>query len=179
VQKSIRVWYKDTLIIVEADTASIQGVPMSRSAGWKNVFLRGLFFLLLAALAAALSGCADFGRSRAGLKPPIRSNVIERAPVGLRLSVTKFNWQYIRGGGGLQVTGTVRNSTRKTQTPVILYAMLFDETGKAVGMGETRINPGSLAPGAEGRFTLIVATSRPQKPRPIRYLRLLTNFQNS
>ncbi len=153
---------------------------MSSSSVRRSLLSRFCLLLLLTALMAALSGCGDFfGRTRHGLKPPIRSNVVERAPVGLRMSVTKFNWQYIRGGSGLQITGTVRNTTRKTQAPVVLYAMLFDETGKAVGMGETRISPGRLAPGASGNFTLVVATSRPQKPRPIRYLRLLTNFQNS
>ncbi len=152
---------------------------MSSSTGRRSEILRFiLFFSIIAALAAS-SACSSYRRSRGGLKPAIRSDVIERAPVGLRMDVTKFKWQYIRGGSGLQVTGTVRNSTRKTQQPIVLYAMLFDETGKAVGMGETRITPSSLPPGGQGVFTLVVATSRPQKPRPIKHLRLLTNFQNS
>lgn len=152
---------------------------MSSSAGRGSGALRFiLFFSIIAALALSFA-CSGSRRSRAGLKPAIRSDVIERAPVGLRMHVTKFNWQYIRGGSGLQVTGTVRNSTRKTQRPVVLYAMLFDETGRAVGMGEARVTPSSLPPGGQGAFTLVVATSRPQKPRPIKHLRLLTNFQNS
>jgi hypothetical protein len=141
-----------------------------------------LRFVLCVAVIAALalsSACAGSRRSRAGLKPAIRQNVSERAPVGLRMDVTKFTWQYIRGGSGLQVTGTVRNSTRKVQQPIVLYAMLFDETGKAVGMGETRVTPSILPPGGQGTFTLVVGTSRPQKPRPIKHLRLLSNFQNN
>ncbi|UQZ89815.1 hypothetical protein C4J81_11580 [Deltaproteobacteria bacterium Smac51] len=153
---------------------------MSSSAGRASGrLIRSILFISIIAALALTSACGDTRRRTAGLKPVIRSNVIERAPVGLRMDVTKFNWQYIRGGSGLQVTGTVRNNTRKPQQPVVLYAMLFDETGKAVGMGETRISPSSLAPGAQGSFTLVVATSRPQKPRPIKYLRLLTNFQNN
>lgn len=152
---------------------------MFSSAERRRGFVRFIVCLSVVAALALSSGCFSSRRARAGLKPPARYDVSERAPVGLRMDVTKFTWQYIRGGSGLQVTGTVRNSTRKTQAPIVLYAMLFDEGGKAVGMGETRVAPGSLAPGAEGTFTLVVGTSRPQKPRPIRHLRLLSNFQNN
>lgn len=150
---------------------------MSLSLPRRSGLLRFLLYFFIIAALAVTSACSGYGR-RTGLKPAIRSDVIERAPVGIRMNATKFSWQYICGGTGLQVRGTVLNSTRKTQSPVVLYAMLFDETGRAVGMGETRISPSTLAPGASGAFTLVVATSRPQKPRPIRYLRLLTNFQN-
>lgn len=151
---------------------------MSSSAERRSGFVRFILCVLIIAALGLSSACAGSTR-RAGLKPSIKRDVIERAPVGLRMDVTKFTWQYIRGGSGLQVNGTVRNSTRKTQAPVVLYAMLFDEGGRAVGMGETRITPSTLAPGAQGTFTLVVGTSRPQKPRPIRHLRLLSNFQNN
>lgn len=153
---------------------------MPASVKRRSAALRFLLYgITIAAFALTATACSSYYGSRGGLKPPIRNNVIERAPVGLRMSATKFNWRYIRGGTGLEVTGAVRNTTRKTQYPVVLYAMLFDEAGRAVGMGETRISPASLAPGASGTFTLVVGTSRPQRPRPIRYLRLLTNFQNN
>lgn len=136
-----------------------------------------LLYLLLAALVALGAGCA--GPRPGGLKPAIHRDTIERGPVGLNLVVTKFQWRYVRGGGGLEVTARVRNTTRRAQAPVWVYAMLFDEGGRAVGMGDARVMPPSLAPGQEGTFTLVAATSRPQRPRPIKYLRLLTNFQNS
>jgi hypothetical protein len=113
-----------------------------------------------------------------GLKPPIWRNVAERAPVGLRVDVVNFNWQYIRDGGGLQVSGTVKNNSGRDQR-VVLYCMLFDEGGKAVGMGEARVSPLLLPAGGLGSFTLTAATSRPRQPRPIRHMRLLTNAQNN
>jgi hypothetical protein len=115
-----------------------------------------------------------------GLKPPIKSDVAELAPVSLKVEVLDFRWNYSSTGQALTVSGRVKNKTGSAQRPVFLYAMLFDETGRAVGLGEARVAPEFLPIGGEGDFSLTVKTSRPRSGRkgPIRHLRLLTNARN-
>jgi len=115
-----------------------------------------------------------------GLKPAIKADVTELAPVSLNIEVEDFRWRYSSSGEALIVSGRVRNKTAAAQRPVFLYTMLFDETGRAVGMGEARVKPELLPPGAEGDFQLTVKTSRPRTDRkgPIRHVRLLTNARN-
>ena len=115
-----------------------------------------------------------------GLKPAIKADVAELAPVSLKIEVLNFKWNYAASGQALAVSGRVRNNTGAVQQPVFLYAMLFDETGRAVGMGEARVRPDFLSSGGEGDFNLTVKTSRPRSGRkgPIKHLRLLTNARN-
>jgi hypothetical protein len=136
--------------------------------------LLGLLAVLLAGLAAACAG------PEYGLKPAIKADVAELAPVSLNVEVLDFHWNYSAAGQALTVLGRVRNNTGSAQRPVFLYALLFDETGRAVGMGEARVWPDSLPLDGEGDFHLTVKTSRPSSGRkgPIRHLRLLTNARN-
>jgi len=115
-----------------------------------------------------------------GLKPAIKADVVELAPVSLKVEVLAFNWNYTASGQALFVYGRVRNNTGVVQQPVFLYAMLFDEFGRAVGMGEALVRPALLSSGGEGDFSLTVKTSRPRSgPKgPIKHLRLLTNARN-
>ncbi|MDR2934736.1 MAG: FxLYD domain-containing protein [Candidatus Adiutrix sp.] len=115
-----------------------------------------------------------------GLKPPIKADLAELAPVSLKVEVQDFRWNYSSTGQALTVSGRVRNNTGTAQETVFLYAMLFDETGRAVGLGEARVNPEPLPGGGEGDFSLTVKTSRPRSGQkgPIRHLRLLTNARN-
>jgi hypothetical protein len=132
----------------------------------------------LAALSLILAlACVD---SEYGLKPSIKADVAELAPVSLKVEVLDFSWNYSSTGQALTVVGRVKNNTGADQRAVFLYAMLFDETGRAVGLGEARINPEPMPKGGEGDFSLTVKTSRPQAGRngPIRHLRLLTNARN-
>ena len=130
------------------------------------------------AMALIAAGCAV--PPEYGLKPAIRADVAEMAPVSLKVEVTDFRWRYSATGEALAVTGRVRNMTGTVQRPVFLYAMLFDETGRAVGMGEARVWPELLPNGAEGDFQLMVKTSRPRSGRtgPVKHMRLLTNARN-
>ena len=143
-------------------------------AGW---FRYGLPALALVA-ALGVGACAQPAVS--GLKPPTRVDIAESAPVGLRVEVRDFQWVYWSSGQGLVVTGKVRNNTGRLQQPVFLYALLFDETGLGVGLGEAKVSPAALPAGAEGDFRLSVKTSRTRQGRqgPIKHLRLLTNAQN-
>ena len=136
-------------------------------------FLRGLAGLSLILATACL------GREY-GLKPPITADVAELAPVSLMVEVLDFRWNYSSEGQSLTVSGRVKNNTGADQRAVFLYAMLFDETGRAVAMGEARVTPEPLPLGGEGDFSLTVKTSRPSSGRkgPIRHLRLLTNARN-
>jgi hypothetical protein len=131
---------------------------------------------LAALLALAAGACAG---PEYGLKPAIKADVAELAPVSLKVEVLDFRWNYSADGQALSVSGRVRNNTGAAQRPVFLYALLFDETGRAVGLGEARVSP-DLLPGGEGGFHLTVKTSRPRSGRkgPIRHLRLLTNARN-
>jgi len=135
--------------------------------------LRGLAGLLFM-LAPACVG------SEYGLKPPIKADVAELAPVSLMVEVLDFRWNYSSGGQALSVSGRVRNNTGAEQRAVFLYAMLFDETGRAVGLGEARVTPEPLPLGGQGDFSLTVKTSRPESGRkgPVKHLRFLTNAQN-
>ena len=132
------------------------------------------------ALAAALLTGACAAPPSPGLKPPTRVDVAESAPISLRIEVRDFQWAYSGAGDRLLVTGRVKNDTGRPQPMVYLYAMLFDETGLAVGLGEALVSPAPLSAGAEGSFHLSVRTSRPRHGRqgPIEYLRLLTNARN-
>jgi hypothetical protein len=118
--------------------------------------------------------------SEYGLKPPIRADVAELAPVSLKVEVLDFRWNYSSTGQALTVSGRVKNNTGADQRTVFLYAMLFDETGRAVGLGEARVNPEPMPGDGEGDFSLTVKTSRPSSGRkgPIKHLRLLTNARN-
>lgn len=127
------------------------------------------FFCLAAVL--ALSACSGVYE---GLKPPTKVDVAEKAPVGLDIEVTDFKWTYMPGGQ-IQVTGRVVNKSGASQTDLNLFAMLFDEKGRAVAMGETRVSPSTLAGGQQGDFQLTVATSR---PKGINHIRLLTNIKS-
>jgi hypothetical protein len=128
-------------------------------------------------LALAAGACAG---PEYGLKPAIKADVAELAPVSLKVEVLDFRWNYSAAGQALSVSGRVRNNTGAAQRPVFLYALLFDETGRAVGMGEARVSPDILPSGGEGGFHLTVKTSRPRSGRkgPIKHLRLLTNARN-
>jgi len=130
---------------------------------------------LLLVLAAGACAAPEYG-----LKPAIKADVAELAPVSLKVEVLDFRWNYSAAGQALSVSGRVRNNTGAAQRPVFLYALLFDETGRAVGMGEARVSPDILPSGGEGGFHLTVKTSRPRSGRkgPIKHLRLLTNARN-
>ena len=138
---------------------------------------RGLAVFMAGFLALLAGACAG---PEYGLKPAIKADVAELAPVSLKVEVLDFKWGYAAAGQALAVSGRVRNNTGADQQPVFLYAMLFDETGRAVGLGEARVWPDFLPKGGEGAFHLTVKTSRPRSGRkgPIRHLRLLTNARN-
>jgi hypothetical protein len=143
---------------------------MPRRRSRRAESLAGLLFLLAGACAGP----------EYGLKPPLKADVAELAPVSLKIEVLDFRWNYTASGQALAVSGRVRNNTGAAQRPVFLYAMLFDETGQAVGLGEARVSPELMPEGGEGGFHLTVKTSRPRSGRkgPIRHLRLLTNARN-
>ncbi len=124
-----------------------------------------------------LSSCS---KPKYGLKPPTETDVFELAPISLKIEVQSFKWSYNESGDGLTITGKVKNNTGYTQRPISLYTILFDETGLAVAMGESRVIPAKLAAGEEGNFTLKTKTSRPKNSRQgaIKHLRLLTNARN-
>ncbi|MDR2725811.1 MAG: FxLYD domain-containing protein [Candidatus Adiutrix sp.] len=136
----------------------------------RAAYLAGLLILLAGACAGP----------EYGLKPPITADVAELAPISLKIEVLDFRWNYTAAGQSLAVSGRVRNNTGAVQRPVFIYAMLFDETGRAVGLGEARVSPDLMPSGGEGSFQLTVKTSRPRSGRkgPIRHLRLLTNARN-
>ena len=135
--------------------------------------MAGLLALLLAMVSCAAA-------PEYGLKPPIKADVAELAPISLKVEVENFRWNYSAAGEALVVSGRVRNRSGAAQRPVFLYAILFDETGRAVGMGEARVRPEYLPNGAEGDFHLMVKTSRPRSglKGPVRHVRLLTNARN-
>ena len=137
----------------------------------------GLRSLAVVWLALAAGACAGPGY---GLKPPLKADLAELAPISLKVEVLDFRWNYSAAGQALSVSGRVRNNTGADQRPVFLYALLFDETGRAVGLGEARVRPDLLPAGGEGRFSLTVKTSRPSfGPKgPVKHLRLLTNARN-
>lgn len=124
-----------------------------------------------------LSSCS---KPNYGLKPPTDTDVFELAPISLKVEVQNFKWSYNESGDSLTITGKVKNNTGRTQRPISLYTILFDETGLAVAMGESRVVPTKLAAGGEGNFTLKTKTSRPKNSRQgaIKHLRLLTNARN-
>ncbi len=109
-------------------------------------------------------------------KAPIKADLAEKAPVGLDFEVKDFKWDYLSDGRRLQVTGTIENHT-KTARRGTIFAMLFDEKGLGVAMGESQISPAVLEPGQSGTFTIVAQTSRPKGPQAIKHLRLLTNVQ--
>lgn len=133
---------------------------------------------LCLAVGLMLSACATVYK---GYKPPTDVDVFEKAPNSLDYEVVGFKWTYLPDGVGLRVTGQIKNNTGKAGKAVI-YAMLFDEVGLAVGMGEAKIYPIGLAPGRTGSFSLTVATNRPKGQKAtggdIKHLRLLTNTQD-
>jgi hypothetical protein len=141
---------------------------------------RRLWPVLLAAVSLAAVCLAACAGPEYGLKPAIKADVAELAPVSLKVEVEDFRWGYSAGGEALLVSGRARNNTGTTQSPVFLYAMLFDETGRAVGMGEARVSPDFLPQGAQGDFQLAVKTSRPRSgwKGPVKHVRLLTNARN-
>lgn len=130
------------------------------------------FFVLLLAL-----GLAACGRVNTAYRAPIDEDVIEKATNSLDFDVQEFKWAYLRDGRGLKVTGTIKNNTGQAQRAVI-YALMFDEKGLGTAMGEARVNPPVLPPGAVGSFTIVAATNRTQASEPLLHLRLLTNTQN-
>lgn len=140
----------------------------------KGSRLKKLTALLALALLMSLPAC---GRVNTAYRPPIDQDVIERATNSLPFDVQEFTWAYMPDGRGLKVSGTIKNNGPATQRAVI-YALLFDEEGIGTAMGQTTAHPPVLAPEQTGRFTLLVATSRPRDERPLRHLRLLTNTQN-
>lgn len=132
--------------------------------GWLSLF--GLAI----ALTAMLTAC---GTRNYGYKPPTEVDVFERAPVGEKIDITDFKWKYLPNNR-IQVTGTAKNNSGKALNGVTLFAMLFDEKGKAVAMGESFINPSQLPAGGQGSFKIEAQTDR---PKGIKHLRLLTNAQ--
>ncbi len=126
--------------------------------------------LILASLLllALLPAC---GPSRLGYKPPTDVDVAERAPVGQKFDVESFKWRYLNGGR-LEVTGTIKNNTGKAQSGLTIFAMMFDETGKAVAMGESFLSPTYVEAGKTAQFKIVAQTDR---PKGIEHLRLLTN----
>ena len=135
-----------------------------------------IIVLALALFLAAtfFSACAP--KKDSPYKDPISQDVSESASVGLKFEVQDFKWAYVNGGKSLQVTGTIKNKTKKAHHAVI-YAMMFDENGAGVAMGESFITPAYLEPGQSGSFSVLAQTNRPQGPNGIRHLRLLTNAQ--
>lgn len=107
-------------------------------------------------------------------KAPTDSDVFERAPNSMKVDVTGFTWAYLEDGR-LEVTGTAKNNTRKDQLYVTLFAMLFDEAGDPVALGESAVSPAHLAAGGQGAFRIVAQTSRPVG---IKHLRLLTKAVN-
>lgn len=131
-------------------------------------------FFVLNVLMISLTAC---GRVNSAYRAPIKRDVIERSTNSLAFDVQEFKWSYMRDGRGLQVIGTIKNNTGRTQRAVI-YALMFDEKGLGTAMGEAEVYPPVLEPGGVGTFTIIAATNRTQSTEPIRHLRLLTNTQN-
>jgi len=130
-------------------------------------------FLFPAALMAAalfLNACAV----NHVYKAPTNTDVFERAPNSMKVDVTSFKWAYLPDGR-LEITGTAMNNTRKDQLYVTLFAMLFDEAGDPVALGESAVSPELLPAGGQGTFRIVAQTSRPQG---IRHLRLLTKAVN-
>ena len=105
------------------------------------------------------------------IKAPIDRNVSERAPKSLKIEVQEFTWSYV-GGDRIQAKATVKNNTGRPQTSLTIFAMLFDENGQGVAMGESFISPPYLAAGAVGSIEINARTSRPSG---IKHIRLLTN----
>lgn len=126
--------------------------------------------LVLAALLVASVACG----SRYGLKPPISRDTIEKAPVGLDIEVSSFSWAY-QSGGYLFIKGQALNNSGRAHSDLNLFAMLFDEDGRGVALGEARLSPSTLEPGQTAAFQLKAAASR---PRGIKYLRLLTHIKS-
>ncbi len=131
---------------------------------------RSRWALLLAALLAVSAACG----SRYGLKPPISRDTIEKAPVGLNIEASQFSWAY-QSGGYLLIEGQAVNKSGRSHSDLNLFAMLFDEEGRGVALGEARLSPSTLEPGQTASFQLKVASSR---PRGIKYLRLLTHIKS-
>ena len=126
---------------------------------------------LLLVIIAFLPACTKVYE---GLKPPTDVDVVEKAPVGLDIEVSDFKWTYV-SGGKIQVSGQVINKSGQSHGNLNLFTMLFDETGRAVAMGEARIMPASLQNGQTGEFQLTMATSRPSG---IAHIRLLSNIKS-
>ena len=133
---------------------------------------------LCLAVGLMLTACATVYK---GYKPATDVDVFEKAPNSLNYDVVGFKWSYMPDGVGLRVTGQIKNNTAKA-APAVIYAMLFDEKGLAVGMGEAKIHPVNLAPGRTGSFSLMAATNRPKGQKStggdIKHMRLLTNTQD-
>lgn len=133
--------------------------------------LRQLSFLAaLTAAAFLLNACA----ANHVYKAPTSVDVFERAPDSLKVDVTGFNWTYLPDGR-LEITGTAKNNTRQEQLYVTLFAMLFDEAGDPVALGESAVTPAILPKGGQGSFRIVAQTSRPVG---IKHLRLLTKAVN-
>lgn len=138
-----------------------------------NTFNSPVKTILIAALAAAalfFSACA----TDHVYKAPTNVDVFERAPKSMRVDVTDFSWAYLPDGR-LEITGTAKNNTREEQLNVTLFAILFDEAGAPVALGESAVNPALMPPGSKGSFRIVAQTSRPVG---IKHLRLLTKAVN-
>ncbi|MDR2945689.1 MAG: FxLYD domain-containing protein [Candidatus Adiutrix sp.] len=122
---------------------------------------------LVLTVALGLGGCS---KPNNVYKGPITANVIERAPNSLQVDVTDFSWAYLPNGR-LEITGRAQNNTRRDQYQVTFFAMLFDEAGAPVALGESAVSPVLLPAGGQGSFRIVAQTSRPSG---IRHLRLLT-----
>lgn len=107
-------------------------------------------------------------------KAPTNVDVFERAPKSMKVDVTEFSWRYL-GGDLLEVSGKAVNNTRAPQPNVTLFAMIFDEAGKPVAMGESAVSPATLPAGGKGTFRIVARTSR---PTGIQHVRLLTKAVN-
>ena len=129
--------------------------------------------LALLCLPLVFSACAP---ANPAYKASIKADVSERAPVGFPFDVEDFQWSYVDGGNRLQVSGRIKNNGSTARRGVI-YALIFDEKGQGVALGESGISPAVLEPGQSGSFSIVAKTSRPQRGRPIKHLRLLTNTQ--
>ncbi len=102
-------------------------------------------------LVAALVGLAACAPVNTAYRAPIDHDVTERAKVGLPFDVQDFTWTYVQGGSRLKVSGTIKNNGRAARRGVI-YALMFDEKGLGVAMGESSISP-VCRPGARALST--------------------------
>lgn len=129
------------------------------------------FFKAAALLVCSLAFLAACSPVNYAAKAPIDKDVSERAPKSIKIDVQDFSWSYA-GGDRIRVTATVKNNTGRSQSGLTIFAMLFDENGTGVALGESFISPPYLSAGTSGTIEFTARTSR---PAGLKHIRLLTN----